>query len=130
MVMISIVLDTNFMVHAVSFGVDFFSEFERIIDSRYNLCIVPGTLGELEKLINEGKFSEKKASKIVLGLIKSKRISIIKTHAEMPVDDMLASLDPKLYAVATQDKVLKGRLKAGKIRVFTLRQKKYIIEEK
>jgi rRNA-processing protein FCF1 len=127
--MLKIVLDTNFLVHAVTFGVDVFSELERILDVKYTVCILDRSLDELEKLINEAKFSEKKASKVALGLIKSKNINIIPTRSNKPVDDLLVSLDPKTHAVATQDRELKSRLKKQKIKVFTIRQKKYIIQE-
>jgi rRNA-processing protein FCF1 len=127
--MLKIVLDTNFLVHAVTFGVDVFSELERILDVKYTVCILDRSLDELEKLINEAKFSEKKASKVALGLIKSKNINIIPTRSNKSVDDLLVALNPKTNAVATQDRELKSRLKKQKIKVFTIRQKKYIIQE-
>lgn len=124
--MLNVVLDTNFMVHALDFGVDFFSEFQRLMDVNYRVSVLDKSIDELEKLINEGKFSERKASKLALGLIKTKDIKIISTHGKKPVDDLLVSLDPKDNVVATQDRELKSRLKKKGFRVLTMRQKKYI----
>ena len=75
--MLNIVLDTNFLVHSIDFKIDFFSEFQRLLDQNYTISIIDKTIGELEKLINEGKFSEKKAAKIALDLIEKKKIKII-----------------------------------------------------
>ena len=53
-----IILDTNFLLIPVQFGVDIFSEFDRICNFKYELVVVPETVTELEGIIN-GKGSKK-----------------------------------------------------------------------
>lgn len=66
--------------------------------------------------------------KVALSLIKKNNVKIIKTEPGKRVDDLIIeTAKNNKYAVATQDKLLKQRLKKEGIEVVTLRQKKYLL---
>lgn len=124
-----IVLDTNFLLYIFTSKIDIFDEIEKNIHFRPDYYVLDKTIIELEKLINKGTFSERKASKLGLEIIKRKHLKIINTEKNLYVDDALVELDPNEYVIATQDSGLKKRLKEKKFKILTIRQKKYIIME-
>ena len=123
-----IILDTNFLLIPGEYGVDIFSEIERIADFKYKLYVMDNTIKELEKLID--RYGQKKEGmRVKLGyiMLKQKNLKTIKGSKEH-VDDSIveyASNNPDKVIVATQDKDLIKRLKG--IRTIRLRQKKYLI---
>lgn len=121
-----IILDTNTLMAMSQFSIDLFSMIDRQIQENYQLFVLDKIINELEKLINTARLSEKKAAKLALELIRHKKIEIIQTPADgLTADDELLNLNG--YAVITQDKELKKRLKEKGIEVLTIRQKKKII---
>ena len=70
-----IILDTNFLVSAIRFKIDIFSGLQRICDFKYVICIVDGTIGELEKLAETGKPKDKIEERISLKL--NKKVKLI-----------------------------------------------------
>jgi len=115
-----VILDTNFLLAIGQFGIDVFSELERICDFPYKVCILDKTIDELNKVAKSGG-KEKSASKLALSIIKEKA-EIIKT-GDGYVDDILVQLADEDNIIATQDKGLKDRIKA---RIITIKQKKYL----
>ncbi len=122
-----LVFDTSFLLTAFQERVDPFEAVERVFTEGRVLAVLDKTIEELEKLIKEGKFSEKKAASLVLQLIKSKNLKIITSHSDGYADDALVALDPQQAVVATQDIGLKKRLKERGFKVITLRQRKYAV---
>lgn len=121
-----IVLDTNTLMAVSQFGIDIFATIDSQIQDKYRIFVLDKVINELEKLINTARLSEKKAAKLALGLIKHKRIEIMQTPEDgLTADDELLNLQG--YAVITQDKELKEKLKEKGIEVLTIRQKRKII---
>ena len=121
-----IVLDTSFLVTAIACRIDPFEAIDKAVDGNIEFAVLDKTVRELEKLINESKYSDKKAAQLALKLVKSKGLKIITTE-DGYADDLLVCLDAMKCIVATQDKGLKKRLKDKGFRVITLRQKKYAV---
>ena len=123
-----IILDTNFLMAVGQFKVDIFSEIYRICHFEYELCILDKTIDELKKIIqSKQKGKDKAAAKLALAIISSKKLKILKTKEDKPVDDLI--LDVNDAIVATTDKELINRLKEKKSKIIRLRQKKYLIME-
>jgi len=123
-----IILDTNFLMAVGQFKVDIFSEIYRICNFNYQLCIIDKTVDELEKIIqSRQKGKDKAAAKLALAIISAKKLKILKTKEDKPVDDLI--LDANDAIVATTDKELINRLKEKKAKIIRLRQKKYLIME-
>ncbi|MBW2977420.1 hypothetical protein KY331_01100 [Candidatus Woesearchaeota archaeon] len=119
-----ILLDTNFLLIPTQFKVDIFSEIDRIMLEKYQLFVLDKTIDELKKITadKKQKLKNRKAAKLGLQILKTKKVKILKTKEDLSVDDLIAKL--KGYVVATQDIGLKKRIK-GKI--ITLRAKKKLI---
>ena len=117
----NIILDTNFLMIPAQFKVDIFSEIDRIVNDKYQLYVLKGTIEELNKIIKEQKHKHKMAAKLALKLIKAKGLKILDIN-QKPVDKILTELS-KEYIIATQDKELKKEIKNKII----LRQKKYLV---
>ena len=107
-----VILDTNFLLTAIKFKVDIFSQLQE-----YEIYVLDKTLQELKN---------KKYEKLAKELIERFNVNIIKTSSKKNVDDLL--IEYKEYIIATQDKNLKEKLKKAKISTISLRQKKYLIE--
>ena len=116
-----IILDTNFLMIPAQFKVDIFSEIDRIVNDKYQLYVLKGTIEELNKIIKEQKHKHKMAAKLALKLIKAKGLKILDIN-QKPVDKILTELSEE-YIIATQDKELKKKIKNKII----LRQKKYLV---
>ena len=102
-------MDTNFLMSVFELKIDIFSEFDRILEEKYELFILENTVVELEKFINEPGFSRRKrVAKMVLTLLKKRKdIKTLKSETEY-VDDALAELQG--YVIATVDRELKKRV--------------------
>ncbi len=126
-----IILDTNFLLIPAQFKVDIFSEIDRIADFRYELLIFDKTIDELKNIIEKQKTRHKEAAKIAVQLIKNKKISIIKTDKKTDVDSLILDFvdkntNDKNIIVATQDKILKDKLKRKGLKTIILKNKKYL----
>ncbi|MBI5871740.1 hypothetical protein HZB88_01500 [archaeon] len=117
-----IILDTNAIIGAVINKIDIQRELNRICYFRFRICVLDKTIRELEKLINEGDFKQKKCASLALKFIKAAGISILKTEGTGSADNEIARLGAKAIIV-TQDKELKKKLKGRKI---IIRQKGYL----
>lgn len=125
----TIILDTNFLLIPGMFGVDIFSEIQRVYPFKSEFAIMRPTLDELAALA-QGRNRDGAAAKLGVGLIKAKNINTLPT-AVKHADDAIVAAAEKLKKqgaclVATQDAQLRARLKKTGIRVIILRQKKYL----
>ena len=120
-----IILDTNFAMIPAQFNIDIFSEFERICNFEYKLCVLDKTIDELNKIIKEQRGKHKRSASLALQLLKAKNVSVIKTKENKLVDDILVEIAKKDDYIATQDIELKRRLKE-KANIITMRQKKFL----
>jgi rRNA-processing protein FCF1 len=114
-----IILDTDFLINSIKYKVDIFKEIKEKYPKQ-TISIIDKTIEELKKINN----SNAKAS---LKLIKIKKLKIIKTKKDKIVDDLILEETKKTDIVATQDRVLKRKLKNKGIKTITIRQKKYIM---
>ncbi|MBD3164514.1 hypothetical protein GF323_04890 [Candidatus Woesearchaeota archaeon] len=123
-----IILDTNFLLIPYTLKVDIFVEIDRIIQDRYEICIIDRTIAELDNIIEKQKGKEKQAAKFAKELIRKKKIREIKTEeSNQSVDEEILNLSEKEeIIVATQDKELKEKLKESGARVIILRQKSHL----
>lgn len=120
--MYKVILDTNFIITALKFRIDIFSELQRICNFKYTINILDKSIDELENLIKKNKI-KKTTLDLIRRIIKIKKIKIIKTRGNN-VDNLL--LKQKNAIIATQDKRLKDRLKKKKIPIIVIRQKNHL----
>ena len=122
-----LLLDTNFLLIPSTLKIDIFSQFKEI-DPRVNFYVLDRSLKELEYIKAKGSGKEKGAASIAEQFIIRFNIEIIHTEESFKnVDQVLVDRAEKGgFSVATQDKELQEQLRKAGIKVFRLRQKKYI----
>ena len=121
-----IIIDTNFLMIPWQFRVDIFSEFDRICNFNYKLCIYEQTIDELRNIIQKSGGKDKKSAQFALKLIKLKNISIINAENKDVDSLILENLDSDTI-IATQDILLKKELLQKGASIILLRQKKYLM---
>lgn len=117
-----ILIDTNAMMGIAEYKIDVFEELKRICDFTYEVCVLEGTIRELEQIMKEQRLKFKLTAKLALALLKAKKVKIL--PGEGFVDDLLAAYSQQGELVLTQDMSLKKRLKRP---YLTLRGKKYVV---
>ena len=114
-----VLLDTNFLVSSVKFKVDVFLELKG-----NELFLTGPVFDELRKLART-KGRDSMAAKVALKMIKERDLKVLKTE-EKEAD---LSLLQEGYAVATQDKKLRKKLRKAGMKIIYIRQKKYVLLE-
>lgn len=115
-----VILDTNFIMEIARNKIDFRQELKRILDVDYEIYVMEGSIRELEGIIKNQKGKERETARLGLSLIKNIKTVDIEGKT---VDDKIANIAGEDVLIATQDKVLKKRIK-GKI--IVVRQNKYL----
>ncbi len=118
----SVILDTNALMIPYQFGVDVFSELEKM--GYHELLVPEGVVKELNKLHIHAKGKDRTAASVALSLMD--RCSIIEAKGN-PDDVIIKLAEERDAAVVTNDVELKKRLKEKKIPTIYLRQKKRLI---
>lgn len=106
------ILDTNILIYAAKYKIDI-----KELDDVYTLDKV---ISELEKL-SEGKSKLALSARIALKIAKGLKI----LHTKENVDKALVTYAKKGYAIATQDRAVRDKIKALNRKSIYLRQKKY-----
>ena len=114
-----IIVDTNMFMAIHQLGVDIFSELERLEPSCKIYTIEP-VIMELKKLAKiKGK--DGVAARTALAIIDQKKIETIK--CEGSADPCLIKLADEGYIIATNDMILRKRLKKQKVKTIFIRSK-------
>jgi hypothetical protein len=123
-----VIVDTNFMMVPGQFMIDVFSEIERLLEVPYELCFIDKSKEELNNLVSNGNEKERFAAKLALVLIIQKNLkSLPSSKEDKSVDDSIVKYADKDTLIATQDKLLRERVKAKGAKTIGLRQKKYLV---
>jgi rRNA-processing protein FCF1 len=121
-----ILLDTNFLMVPIRFGVDISSEIGRIIEASFILVTTKAVVEELKRLMTQVRPGEEKEIKFALTM--SSKITVIDDilGPGEDVDDQLIRLARNGYVVATTDSELRSRLRQIGFPVVYLRQTRHI----
>jgi len=108
--------------------VNIFDEIKRILDEKYELCVVEKTVEELKKLIEDKKIRvvDRMAAKIGLQLLNKNKIKKLKTEDFRTADSAILSIADKNTIVATRDVKFKRKLKKKNIGIISLKGKNLI----
>ncbi|MBI4162552.1 MAG: hypothetical protein HY513_02620 [Candidatus Aenigmarchaeota archaeon] len=112
-----LLLDTNMLLAAVQFKAGVLEK---------NSFTLSSCIEELEK-ISKGKNKDASNARVVLKILEQNKIPVISTHKKGDAAIMDYAVRSKC-SVATNDKVLIGKLKEKKVKVYRLRQKKMLVE--
>ena len=122
-----VLLDTNFLMIPIRFGVDVNAELERIINISFKLATTTAIIDELRWLKTQVKPSEEK--EIIFALALTERLTILNEKLELgeEVDDQLIRLAARgNHIIATTDTELRRRLRKRSIPVVYLRQRRHL----
>jgi rRNA-processing protein FCF1 len=133
-----IIFDTNVLLLPGSEGVDIFSGVEELVNESVELCVMKGTLEELENIIEkktslgkDKKVKGKDSFNAKLGFIMCHQKKLRQLgHQEGHVDDSIVLIIKEGDYVVTLDRVLQRRVLAKKGKVIGLRQKRLVLIEK
>lgn len=128
-----VLLDTNFLLIPSQFGVDVFAELQRLCDFSYEVAVLAATVDELEGIIGSKAASAKDrgAAKLGLQLLKAKAVKVLKSDRKVFKSADKAILDFAVngrgsVVVATQDRLLREKLKSAGVAVIVMRQEQYL----
>ena len=120
-----LILDTNFFFIPFELNIDIFSEFNRIIDKKYEAIILNCVYLELLKLKKSGKV-KKNIDAAIQFTEKCKKIPFYKQENEEVDDSIIRYAKNNPSIVATNDKLLRKKLKKQNIPIIFVRKKKYL----
>jgi hypothetical protein len=123
--MLTVILDTNFLLAPGQFGVDIFMELDRVLDEKYELVVPDYVILELVRIVSK-KGAGAKAARIALSLVAKKKIKVEETLAEGDQSLFELASHVEKPAIATLDSALRKRAKKEGIEVIYLRSKKYL----
>ncbi len=127
-----VILDTNFLAVPAQFGVDIFSEIERVLERRVEFVLLESTVKEIDLKggLGAGK-TNRHVFKIAKDLIhRCKVVKVPESLTVMPVDDQLLEYASLVRgALATNDRELRRKARERRIPVLLLRGKKRVVLE-
>jgi rRNA-processing protein FCF1 len=116
-----VVLDTNFLLVPYQFGIDVFVEIERVLQVPHEFIIPSGVIGEVERL-GKGKGKEGAAARFAAKLLGKNKCTVVPSEGN--VDNWIFEYALKEEAVvATNDRLLRNRLKKRRVKVISLRSR-------
>jgi len=103
---------------------DVFELIPEILEDRVEFYVVKQTLKELENLSkNRGKSGM--AARVALELLKSRKVRVLDVEGRS-CDEAILRVATNDFIVATNDKMLRKRLKGANVKTIYLRSKKYL----
>lgn len=118
-----IVLDTNFLIYTVSFGL-----LQQLEKPDITLIVPSSVTDELEKLSEkEKKARDKDAAKFALYYVYKTGIKIVKSESKRADEAVIETAKRENAYLATMDEQLARNAKARGIKIVGMRQKKYIV---
>ena len=124
---LTVVLDTNFLLIPIRFGVDVRAELGRVVEASFVLTVTPAVIEELRRLENKVKAAEAKDIRFALDFASQmKVIDDILAEGEEVDDQLLRLAVERGYIVATTDAGLRRRLREKGLPVVFLRQGRHL----
>ena len=120
----AVILDTNALFVPLKFKIDIFEEMKKILNRNFELVLVSPTLEELERISTQGSLKMRKQAENALKLAEKCRVLKVAHEDGIPVDDLIVQVaSNQKYAVFTNDRQLRNRLRDINVPVIYVRQK-------
>ncbi|MHA1906434.1 MAG: type II toxin-antitoxin system VapC family toxin [Candidatus Thorarchaeota archaeon] len=129
---LTVVIDTNFIAVPAQFGVDIFSEAERVLERKLEFEILSSSLDELEQKLKAAKNKTEVRHFRVAKELAKRCITVepLEDTLELPVDDQILIYTKLINGVlATNDKEMRAHARSKGIPVLILRGMKYLALE-
>jgi len=127
---LTVVLDTNFILIPIRFGIDITAELGRVVEASFVLAVTPAVLKELKWLETKVKAAEVKDVRFALGMASGLKVTDDVLAKGEDVDDQLLRLAVERgYIIATTDVGLRRRLRERGLPVVYMRQGRHLAIE-
>jgi rRNA-processing protein FCF1 len=125
---LSVILDTNFLTVPAQFGVDVFSEAERVLERSVEFIVLDSVVEEIKAKLEKSSKTESRMFKVALDLTqRCKIVEIDQSMKDSLVDDQLLEYTVSVKGVlATNDRELRERAAERSIPVLLLRGRKHL----
>ncbi|MHA2025467.1 MAG: type II toxin-antitoxin system VapC family toxin [Candidatus Thorarchaeota archaeon] len=125
---IPVIVDTNFLTVPAQFGVDVFSEAERVLERGLEFILLDSVVEEIRSKLESASRTEARMFRVALDLAgRCTIVRVDKMAKTNPVDDQLLDYTKSVEGVlATNDRELRERAKSLGIPVLLLRGKKHL----
>jgi len=120
-----VLLDSNFLLVPILFGVDIFEEIPKIVERRVRFILLKPVHEEMERLAKEGRPKVKREMISALKICRDRcQVTEFRALGEEAVDELVIRAAEEFgYPVATNDAALRRRLRERGIPVIYLRQR-------
>jgi len=122
-----ILLDANFLFIPSQFQIDIFDELMKLLNQRFESVILSPTYKELQKIAEKGSPKIRRHASLALKLAEKCRIVEVEQRFEETHDDVIVRVAAEWRCpVATNDRVLRKRLRDINVSVIYLRQRSHL----
>ena len=123
-----VILDTNFLTVPAQFGVDVFSEAERVLERSVEFILLESVVDEIKAKLEKSGKTESRMFRIALDLTeRCKVVEIEQSMKDSLVDDQLLEYAVSVGGIlATNDRELRERAADRGVPVLILRGKKHL----
>jgi rRNA-processing protein FCF1 len=123
-----VIMDTNFLTVPAQFGVDVFSEAERVLERGLEFVLLDSVFEEIKSKLERASRTEARMFRVALDLVERCTIVRVDESAKTkPVDDQLLDYTRSVRGVlATNDRELRERANSQGLPVLLLRGKKHL----
>ena len=128
---VTVVIDTNFIVVPAQFGLDIFTEIEKLLERSVNFEMLSSVVSEIDTLAESASRTEKRWFRIAKDFIhRCTIIDYVPVNKGLSVDDQILDyLVETGYILATNDKELRRKARSRGRSVIMLRGKKRLMLE-
>ena len=125
-----IILDANFLLIPSQFKVDIFTGLMNLLNQRFDPVLLSTTYQELLRLAEQASPKLRKNASLALRLVKKCRLIHVKRGLTETPDDVIVRLAKEWKCpVATNDVILRKRLRKENVPTIFLRQRAYLEAE-
>lgn len=128
---VTVVVDTSFLMIPAEFGIDVFTESKRILEKNVEFILLTSVIREIETRTRSGNIPAESKFRIAGDLAKRcKTVDVSPRFAGLPVDDQLLEYTASIKGVlATNDRRLRERARERGLPVLLMRSKKRLALE-
>jgi rRNA-processing protein FCF1 len=124
---VGVILDSNTFFDSLQFRIDIFEELEKELQTEYVPIVLSPIVKEIEKLAIKGSTKRRKNAAFALSLAEKCTVVNVDPECSASVDDVIVKVAKECgYAVFTDDRDLRRRLRDINVPVIYVRQKSYL----
>jgi len=121
---LKVILDSNFLFIPSQFQIDIFEELSNLLNQRFDLILLSVTHQEILTMAKKGSPKVRKQASLALKVAQKCRVVQVKQYREETHDDVILRIAQEWKCpVATNDQMLRKRLRSKGVPVIFLREK-------